>query len=67
MPGTMLGVAGWPVAHSKSPAMFAPALRELGLDWRYVALPLPPERFSETVRVLEASGYRGINVTYVVP
>jgi shikimate dehydrogenase len=63
MTPTMLGVAGWPVAHSRSPAMFAPALRELGLDWRYVALPLPPERFTETAAALGASGYRGINVT----
>ena len=62
-PAAMLGVAGWPVAHSRSPAMFAPALRELGLDWRYVALPLPPERFTETALALGASGYRGINVT----
>lgn len=60
---TMLGVAGWPVGHSRSPAMFAPALAELGLDWLYVALPLPPERFAETARALAASGYRGINVT----
>lgn len=60
---TMLGVAGWPVAHSRSPAMFAPALAELGLDWRYVHLPLPPERFDETARALPGSGYRGINVT----
>ena len=60
---TMLGVAGWPVAHSRSPAMFAPALEQLGLDWRYVRLPLPPERFSETASALGASGYRGINVT----
>ncbi|HEX2070825.1 MAG TPA: shikimate dehydrogenase [Thermoleophilaceae bacterium] len=60
---TLLGVAGWPVAHSRSPAMFAPALAELGLDWRYVHLPLPPERFVETARALAASGYRGINVT----
>lgn len=63
MGSTMLGVAGWPVAHSRSPAMFAPALAELGLDWRYVRLPLPPERFAETARALAASGYRGINVT----
>jgi shikimate dehydrogenase len=60
---TMLGVAGWPVSHSRSPAMFAPALAELGLDWRYVRLPLPPERFPEAARSLAASGYRGINVT----
>jgi shikimate dehydrogenase len=60
---TMLGVAGWPVAHSRSPAMFAPALAELGLDWRYVRLPVPAERFDETARALASSGYRGINVT----
>jgi shikimate dehydrogenase len=60
---TMLGVAGWPVAHSRSPAMIAPALAELGLDWRYVHLPLPPDTFEATARALPASGYRGINVT----
>jgi shikimate dehydrogenase len=60
---TMLGVAGWPVAHSRSPEMFAPALRELGLDWLYARLPLPPERFAETARALAGSGFRGINVT----
>jgi shikimate dehydrogenase len=63
MTRTMLGVAGWPVAHSRSPAMFAPALAQLGLDWSYVPLPLPPERFAETARALAGSGYRGINVT----
>ncbi len=60
---TMLGVAGWPVAHSRSPAMIAPALAEIGLDWRYVHLPLPPEAFTSAARALSASGYRGINVT----
>jgi shikimate dehydrogenase len=60
---TLLGVAGWPIAHSRSPEMFMPALRELGLDWLYVRLPLPAERFAETVRALPDSGYRGINVT----
>jgi len=39
------------------------ALRELGLDWLYVPLPLPPERFAETVRALPGSGFRGVNVT----
>lgn len=60
---TLLGVAGWPVAHSRSPEMFAPALEQLGLDWLYVRLPLPPERFAETASALARSGYRGINVT----
>ena len=40
------------------------AYEALGLtDWRYVALPVSPELFEETVRALPASGYRGANVT----
>ena len=37
----LLGVAGRPVGHSRSPAMHNAALAELGLDWLYVPLPLP--------------------------
>ncbi len=40
------------------------ALAAAGLDdWRYLALPLPPELFAETVRALPAAGFRGVNVT----
>ena len=63
MPRTLLGVAGYPVAHSRSPAMHNAALAELGLDWLYVPLPVPPELFAETVGALSGSGFRGINVT----
>jgi shikimate dehydrogenase len=59
----LAGVLGFPVAHSRSPAMMNAAFAELGLDWRYLKLPVPPERFTETVRALPASGYRGANVT----
>ena len=60
---TLAGVLGFPVRHSRSPAMMNAAFAELGLDWRYLALPIPPARFAETVRVLPASGYRAANVT----
>ena len=60
---TRLGVAGWPVAHSRSPAMQNAALRALGLDWDYQLLPVPPELLAETVRALPGLGYLGINVT----
>src|SRR4051812_14426964 len=39
------------------------AFKALGLDWRYVKLPVPPDLFEPTVRALPASGYRGANVT----
>jgi shikimate dehydrogenase len=61
---TRLGVAGWPVAHSRSPAMHNAALEAVGLDsWRYQLLPLPPDLFAETVCALPGAGFAGINVT----
>ncbi|HEX7145231.1 MAG TPA: shikimate dehydrogenase [Gaiellaceae bacterium] len=60
---TLTGVLGFPVEHSRSPLMMNAAFAELGIDWRYLKLPVPPQRFDETVRALPASGYRGANVT----
>src|SRR2546421_1210196 len=59
----LCGVLGYPVGHSRSPAIQNAAFRSAGLDWRYVALPIRPELFEETVRALPGSGYRGANVT----
>lgn len=60
-----LGVLGWPVAHSRSPALQNAALQAVGLGerWRYQLLPVPPALFDETVRGLPAAGFRGANVT----
>jgi shikimate dehydrogenase len=61
---TLLGVCGWPVAHSRSPVMQEAALAAAGLHgWRYLKLPIPPELLAETVRALPAAGFRGVNVT----
>lgn len=60
----LTAVSGWPVAHSRSPAMHNAAFAALGLaGWHYTRLPLPPELFDDAVRALPESGYRGINVT----
>ena len=59
-----LGVLGWPVAHSRSPAMHNAALAALDMsDWRYQALPVPPQLFAQTTRALGGSGFHGANVT----
>src|SRR5947209_4538944 len=61
---TRLGALGWPVAHSRSPAMQNAALRAAGLHtWRYQLLPVPPTLLEETVRALPNAGFRGANVT----
>jgi len=58
------GVLGWPVAHSRSPAMHRAAYRALGLDdLHYQLLPAPPEVFEDTVRGLPGAGFAGANVT----
>ena len=59
-----LGVIGWPVAHSRSPAMQNAALAELGLtDWRFQLLPVAPDVLGEAVRALPEAGFRGASVT----
>lgn len=59
----LAGVAGWPVAHSRSPRLHNHWIERHGLDAAYVPLPIPPERFAEAVRALAACGFRGMNVT----
>lgn len=60
-----LGVIGWPVAHSRSPAMFEAAFREYGMEqeWSYQKLPVPPELFDQTTHALRGAGFLGANVT----
>jgi shikimate dehydrogenase len=59
-----LGVLGWPVAHSRSPAIQNAALVAARCSgWRYQLLPVAPELFDEVVRALPAGGFRGANVT----
>ncbi len=59
-----LGVLGWPVAHSRSPAIHNAALAALGMSgWRYQLLPVPPALFVATTRSLGAAGFVGANVT----
>ena len=60
-----LAVIGFPVAHSRSPAMQNAALEALGLagEWSYGAVEATPGAFEMTVRELASLDYAGANVT----
>ena len=57
------GVLGWPIDHSLSPVIHNAAYEALGLDWVYVALPVPPGSVHEAIAGLSALGFVGANVT----
>lgn len=59
----LVGLIGWPVAHSVSPAMHNAAFAALGLNWCYVPLPVAKGQVAAAVRGLAALGFRGANVT----
>jgi shikimate dehydrogenase len=60
---TLVGLIGWPVEHSLSPAMHNAAFDGLGVNWRYVPLPVPPGQVEAAVHGLAALGFQGANVT----
>lgn len=57
------GIAGWPVSHSRSPAIHGFWLERHGIDGAYVPLPIAPAAFATAMRGLMAAGFAGANVT----
>jgi shikimate dehydrogenase len=60
-----LAVLGYPVGHSRSPAMHTAALAELGLgeEWSYEAIEVAPDALEARVRAMPEEGFAGANVT----
>jgi shikimate dehydrogenase len=58
-----VGIIGWPVSHSLSPAIHNAAFAALGLDWVYVPLPVHPLQLLPALTGLRAMGFAGANVT----
>jgi shikimate dehydrogenase len=56
-------VLGFPIAHSRSPAMLNAAFAAAGLDAVLVPLRVPPDRLRDAVRGLAAAGFLGASVT----
>src|SRR5687767_14301511 len=59
-----VGVMGWPVSHSISPAMHNAAFAALGMtDWQYDLLPTPPDIVRLSIKEFRDHGFIGVNVT----
>jgi len=59
----VVGVIGWPVRHSLSPAIHNAAFRAVGLDWAYVAFEVGPGRAVDAIDAMRVLGLAGLNVT----
>ncbi|TAL26487.1 MAG: shikimate dehydrogenase [Nitrospirae bacterium] len=59
----VLGLLGYPVEHSLSPAMHNAAFEELGIDCCYVTFPVRPEFVRDAVKAVRALNLAGVNVT----
>jgi shikimate dehydrogenase len=57
------GVIGDPVGHSLSPVLHNAAFAALGLDWVYVAFPVPAGQGTAAVAAVRALGLSGLSVT----
>ena len=58
-----LGIIGWPVAHSMSPAMHLAAGRAAGIDLEYELYEVPSNQLEARIKALCENGIRGFNVT----
>ena len=59
----VVGVIGWPVSHSLSPAIHNAAFAAAGLNWTYVPLPVRPEWLRPALVGFVPLGFTGANVT----
>ena len=59
----LAGVVGWPIAHSRSPALHGHWLKRYGIEGHYVPLGIEPKDFEAALAAAPKLGFRGVNVT----
>ena len=60
---SFLALIGNPVNHSLSPIMQNVAIKHLGLDLVYLAIPCNVEDFNSTINILKKLNCKGLNIT----
>lgn len=59
----VIGLFGYPVEHSLSPAMHNAAFEHLNLDYCYVTFLIRPDLLGDAVKAIRALNLSGVNVT----
>jgi shikimate dehydrogenase len=62
-PPALVGIFGYPVTHSRSPAMHNAAFRALKLNYYYLPFAVTPAGLADAVRAIRALGLAGVNLT----
>lgn len=60
---THVGLIGYPLGHSVSPAFQQAAFNHYGMDWRYNRWETPPDQVGEFITLLRSGDRVGSNVT----
>ncbi|SMX32320.1 shikimate dehydrogenase [Maliponia aquimaris] len=59
----LAAVIGSPIAHSRSPRLFAHWLKTYDLPGHYIPMEIPADRLADAIRMLPELGFVGLNVT----
>jgi len=59
----VVGLIGYPLGHSLSPAMHNAAFKKLGLDWEYSLFEVEPADLPDALRGMRALHVAGFNIT----
>ncbi len=56
-------VLGHPIGHTLSPIMQQAAMDAMGMDARYLAFDVAPDRLPDVIQAMHAMGFNGVNLT----
>jgi len=58
-----LGIFGYPISHTLSPAMHNAVIKALGLDMVYLPFEVKPSNLKEAINGIKSLGIIGVNIT----
>lgn len=58
-----LGIFGYPISHTLSPAMHNAVIKALGLDMAYLPFEVKPSNLKEAINGIKSLGIIGVNIT----